>query len=590
LHWWVEFRNERNATKNLNLISELVFTEQYDEDIDKFEKELNFKKAYNQTFGVVGDFYEALMQKEDESFGWEALYNAIKTSLAVKFFDHYTKIVHEADLTKQVTNYRKSIRQGHRVIVLAHSQGNLFTNEAYQKMITNDDGRDNGWLKEYFTRISIATPSSEKFGGDIVVSFHNDPVPALGSLPTIKNPNKAYQKNTLGELIDEDVMSADFHDFKYYMGEKSVEGRGAIGSGYHGKVSTDVAKNIIMDFVKNGIENHRDAQSQWATDKESGENTKDYRIIVKHMYDSNIVMSEEVYPFAPNKKLYQVKDTAGIPHYVKASFGGEKILDAEVDADIWEAKDNQYYKLAGTDPVEYIEGEDTCKDPSSFEIVSQQNENTKNWRVTVKNKETNETTEGVYPFNLNGSLYQLESGEWVIASCGGKSISSQWDEKQDNEYFRLDNFEKEKIIKNKIILPYDKIIFAITPKYGYDLNGYVSLRWVRLSIFGVNHDDKRWKQIYGKELTTSMSNGIADTSWVLYTHRHSYSYNLSNNNYIFYEARSIEDITNKLSFTWNVELKNYRYGVGVGISFPAGEVATVSFSLSQNIIDIILKQ
>lgn len=368
--------DDGNATINLKLISEFVFIEQYIEDIDRFEKEINFKKAYNQTFGTVGDFYEALMQKADESFGWEALYSITKAALMLKdkievtlpngekvdipglLFDRFIQIVHDSDLDTQVISYRESIRQGHGVVVLAHSQGNLFTNEAYQKMIlVDDEGRDNDWLKEYFTRVSIATPSSDKFGGDIVVSFHNDPVPDTGSLPTIDNPNKAYLKNAQGEIIEEDAMSADFHDFKYYMGENSVQGTGQVGSGYHSKVSTDVAKIIIMDFIKNAIDDHRKAQSQWSTNEESDENTKDYRITVKHIYDVGIVMDEKVFPFAANKKLYQVPDTSGTPHYVKASFGGDRILSAD-DVNEWEVEENQFYKLEGTDPVEYIEGEE----------------------------------------------------------------------------------------------------------------------------------------------------------------------------------------------------------------------------------------
>lgn len=82
-----------------------------------------------------------------------------------------------------------------------------------------------------------------------------------------------------------------------------------------------------------------------------------------------------------------------------------------------------------------------CPNPSLFEVIEHQNENTADWRVTVKNKETGEITEGVYPFNLNGSLYQLERGEWVLASCGGTEIldenSPEWTDKNENELYKL---------------------------------------------------------------------------------------------------------------------------------------------------------
>ena len=168
--------------------------------------------------------------------------------------------------------------------------------------------------------------------------------------------------------------------------------------------------------------------------------TKEYRIKVEHMFDPSVTVDSEVFPFDPAKKLYFVEDPYNT--YVKGGYGGTKILD------FWEGQKNeQYYKLEGTDPIEYIEF--TCKDPSTFEILSHQNINTKEWRVTVKNKDTNETQEGVYPFNLEGSLYQLDSGEWVIASCGGKSIEESWDGQGDDEVYRLVG-TREIIIKNLV--------------------------------------------------------------------------------------------------------------------------------------------
>jgi len=113
------------------------------------------------------------------------------------------------------------------VIVVAHSQGNLFTNETYRKF-TIDEGLDgdiyrkNGWLNQYFTRINVASPSSIKEGGDVHIAFHNDPINHLSSLSTTANPNKSYTRNALGEIIDYDGDSVDFNDFVYYMGEKMV--------------------------------------------------------------------------------------------------------------------------------------------------------------------------------------------------------------------------------------------------------------------------------------------------------------------------------------------------------------------------------
>jgi len=94
----------------------------------------------------------------------------------------------------------------------------------------------------------VASPSRIKEGGDVHVSFHNDPIVQLGSLKQVPNLNTSYLKNAVGDIIDEDALSADFHAFTYYMGEKAAQGTGQIGSGYHAKLSTDVAKIVIMQF------------------------------------------------------------------------------------------------------------------------------------------------------------------------------------------------------------------------------------------------------------------------------------------------------------------------------------------------------
>ncbi len=522
---------DKDADENLKLISDLVFTEQYMENMDRFEKELNFKKAYNQTTGFAGDFYESYKQLANENDGWGVLESVINTALmfapgapgkifgqTVSLWDDSVQRVHDADLSKQIASYRQSIRAGHGVIVVAHSQGNLFTNEAYKKF-TKDEGLDgevyrkNDWLNQYFTRISIASPSSIKEGGDVHISFHNDPVVQLSSFSQVENPNKAYLKNAVGEIFDNDALSADFHAFTYYMGEKSAVGSGIEGVGIHGTVSTDVAKKVIMKFLKDEIQTHQTRASQWETrpELESDKGTKEYKITVEHKYGDAVLTSkmkdEKVFPFAPyaaGTKFYQVPDTTGTLHYVKASYGGERILSAD-DVNDWEAEDNQFYKLEGTDPVEYIEGETSCKDPSLFEVVSQENENTTDWRVTVKNKETNETTGGVYPFNLQGSLYQLDSGDWVLASCGGTEIVSNWDNQKEYQIILLNGTsetldKKYRILNKHVFINNFKPINNLLPAVTLGFYEYVSSGQIIREAYTGDHTEidaiSKFKSLY----------------------------------------------------------------------------------------------
>ncbi len=150
--------DDGNATANLNLIWKKTAFELYDGNITKMEKELGFHKAYNQTFGFASDFHESWMQLADEDMGWGALRAGIKIALAFvggvgskavqlvekalsttgTVAEQLSDMAREVDLNKQIASYRQSIREGHGVIIVAHSQGNLFTNEAYKKFTTDE--------------------------------------------------------------------------------------------------------------------------------------------------------------------------------------------------------------------------------------------------------------------------------------------------------------------------------------------------------------------------------------------------------------------------------------------------------------------
>ena len=64
---------------------------------------------------------------------------------------------------------------------------------------------------------------------------------------------------------------------------------------------------------------------------------------------------------------------------------------------------------------------------------------TANWRVSVVDTSTGNTKDGVYPFNLQGNVYELECqpGTWVMASCGGYKIESSWNGQTTEQVYRL---------------------------------------------------------------------------------------------------------------------------------------------------------
>ncbi|MFT5661589.1 MAG: hypothetical protein ACI9TV_002236 [Sulfurimonas sp.] len=326
--------DEANATANLNLIRKRTLIEQYQLDEIKMNNELSFHTAYNQTYGINGDIYEAYLQLANENDGWAIFnrwmnyvlgnrttsaywYNQALALITNSMNETMIRQAYNADLTTQETNYKSSIDAGHNVIVVSHSQGNLFTNDAY-KNITRGI---NAWRKDYFKAIAVASPATkllEDNNTDPHIGFDNDPVAFIGTLGTTANPGRSYSHiNILGEYV-ENAFDLDFHSFDYYMG-KTIELTDGISTR---NISTDFAKNIIMNFISESIENHRTAPSQW---EKLGKGTEEHLITVKHKYDSSIITigTSDVYPFDPDKKLYYVD--GNISGYVKARCGGYKV-------------------------------------------------------------------------------------------------------------------------------------------------------------------------------------------------------------------------------------------------------------------------
>jgi len=243
------------------------------------------------------------------------------------------------DATTQLNSYKNSIKLGHSAIVIAHSQGNLFTNVIYDKIATEPTDK---WMTKYFYMIGVASPAGVGTGPSNIeiVTFDNDPislipdsigVPITNPLRSInwiyegananqtrpfdcldgnKYPDGAVPQSCVAtgdpeysfwSPFDNDVI--DFHLFTYYM-------------------NTEVSRVKIVNFIDTSLKAHADAASQWNTNEELNKNTCDYKITVKHRFDATVEMPLEVYPFAPSKKLYQVNG-----EYVKASCGGQHILD-----------------------------------------------------------------------------------------------------------------------------------------------------------------------------------------------------------------------------------------------------------------------
>ena len=333
-----------NAEKVLKPeIIEMYGIQEYNKHIGKVDY------TYNSTLSESKDMYEVYMQLKAEGGIGEfeefmikhfplagLLVDAdIKKVLDEKVHEKMIKEVHDADLKKQIEKYRTSINDGHSVAVVAHSQGALFTNEAYDSLIKSDTDK---WRKKFFRAFFVAPASTKVLDNDVQTPsfvFHNDVITNLSdrfNFPKTTNPNlfeKKVQGNYFGEYKYVSQKDKIFHSFEYYMGGSITY---TDGRGDH-NVSTNLAKDKIIDFIGKAVISHGSEDSQWIKDQEFKKDTCDYKMTVKHQHDPSIEMAEKVYPFNASKKLYQVNT-----EWVIASCGGKNIFGPDHEIAIWDGK------------------------------------------------------------------------------------------------------------------------------------------------------------------------------------------------------------------------------------------------------------
>ncbi len=395
------YQAKKNAEK---ILEPALRNDIYSNDEDEMYKHIGeVGYSYNQTNGMILDGLETYMQKLDMQLyfdGWEASKGYI-TSHFEDYQEHYTR-------------YVSRIKEGHKVLVVAHSQGNLFTNEIYKRL--GSQSKD-GWLQEYFGVVSVASPMNADISEDTErITWDNDPVgrwvahmgsPTADEVPdpirridwkyepclmgeencTMLIPEPYAKKSDLGRVIggkytaeelDASIFGYDLgkidpasnvHAFTYYMGEPLAEdivlekglfwfpdkmGRRKFHDPFNqnNTLQTDIAKAKIMSAIDKQLQNLEKAPSQWETDQSFDQNTKDYKITVKHRKDSSIKVSARVYPFNTEGKLYQVNGK-----WVKASCGGEHILEEWPDQkedEYWMIDNPQEEKIIGRHALKLI--------------------------------------------------------------------------------------------------------------------------------------------------------------------------------------------------------------------------------------------
>jgi len=158
---------------------------------EEFNK-LEFDLAYNESYGLMADLYESLKQRLGQdnvvvSFwrwlgGREVIPDEVQEELlkmATRF--DFSTMVGEEDLANHLALYRNSILEGKKVMVVAHSQGNLFANAAYEILYHGSDPIQSRSLGI----TAVGTPASFVGGDGPYTTLVEDGVIAVISLATV---------------------------------------------------------------------------------------------------------------------------------------------------------------------------------------------------------------------------------------------------------------------------------------------------------------------------------------------------------------------------------------------------------------------
>lgn len=147
--------------------------------LEEFEA-LEFAVTYNPTAGLYSDLLEAAVQELnlDSTSFWQFLLGVEPMPQPFQsLLEEITATVHEITLVEQqtldnyVSFYKTQICQGKKVVLVAHSQGNLFGNEVFDSLTENE--------KASFGIVSVATPAhfvagDDRFVGDNHTTLEED--------------------------------------------------------------------------------------------------------------------------------------------------------------------------------------------------------------------------------------------------------------------------------------------------------------------------------------------------------------------------------------------------------------------------------
>jgi len=208
---------EKKAYDSMNVIKNRLQAELLPEEYEV----LDFKLAYNDTHGLPLDLLESSIQvlTGNTSRFWRLFWEleimpdwfAEKFILLSSALDK-SSLVTTDSLKDHVTMYKTKIAEGKKVLLVAHSQGNLFGNEAYSMLNSRE--------KQSFGMVSVANVDSNVLGTESpYTTLENDKVILALIAFQIAFPSKPMLPNTENPSAPDDPLGHSF--IRAYMEEGS---------------------------------------------------------------------------------------------------------------------------------------------------------------------------------------------------------------------------------------------------------------------------------------------------------------------------------------------------------------------------------
>ena len=138
----------------------------------------SFKYAHNASYGVINDLIETHWQLYESGQISELYFSFVASALdgidntnsdKESFRERIRNIIaqYNIDITSMLNLYRNgSFNNQHNVLLVAHSQGNLFGNKMYDLLSVEE--------KQKFQMVSVATPADSVAGGGGYTTLHSD--------------------------------------------------------------------------------------------------------------------------------------------------------------------------------------------------------------------------------------------------------------------------------------------------------------------------------------------------------------------------------------------------------------------------------